>query len=339
VFVFSLKRLPRTLVLAGAFAVAACGGHSTSNSIVPPPAGSPKIQCPADVTVGAVSSLPTVVTYPSPTTTDGSAPVTTTCTVASGSAFPVGMTDVICTATDSASRQGSCVFHVTVASAPKLQGTRFLAFGDSITAGEVTMFSQLLDVRPELSYPTVLQKSLASRYNPQTTAVINCGLSAELASDGRARLRDVLVNGAPCPNGSTPGSVDALLLLEGINDINSNDDNAIGHAREGLRADIRYAKSVGVKQVYLATLTPEFVDGGESVPDMNDEIRSLAMSEGVVLVDVYAAFGGGSSTLIGVDGIHPTVQGYQVLAQTFLTAIQSTFEVPASSSSLRRTRQ
>ena len=109
--------------------------------------------------------------------------------------------------------------------------------------------------------------------------------------------------------------------------------------RNALQSDIRNAKSAGVQQVFLSTLTPAFAFGGNMVPDMNDQIRALAASEGVVLVDAYAAFGGQSTTLIGVDGLHPTTQGYQVLAQTFFAQIQANFETPPTSANVRRVRR
>jgi len=57
-------------------------------------------------------------------------------------------------------------------------------------------------------------------------------------------------------------------------------------------------------------------------------MRSIALSEGVTLVDVYAAFGGDTMTLIDFDGLHPTPAGYERIAQTFLTAIRQNLEQP-----------
>jgi lysophospholipase L1-like esterase len=314
---------------------AACGSHPTSNTPPPPPVEAPSIQCPADITTTTAGSS-VVVTYPAPVVTGGTPPVTTHCTIASGAAFPLGTSDVICTATDAASRQGSCVFHVQVDLNVKLKGTRFLAFGDSITAGEVVAPNFLLEYRPDLSYPTVLQQLMAQRYTSQTVSMTNCGQYGEEATAGVDRLRSVLA-GSPCGPAIpmsfgrlATGSFDVLLLLEGTNQLNENvgSSTVIRDIREALRTDIRNAKNAGVQQVFLSTLPPEFILGGSMVPAMNDEIRSLAASEGVVLVDSYTALGGQSSGLIGVGGIHPTAEGYQVIAQTFFEAIQANFELP-----------
>jgi lysophospholipase L1-like esterase len=59
----------------------------------------------------------------------------------------------------------------------------------------------------------------------------------------------------------------------------------------------------------------------------NVQIRALAASEGVVLVDANAAMAPQGAALIGGDGLHPTEQGYQVLAQTFFDAIKARLEV------------
>src|SRR5207249_3237177 len=57
------------------------------------------LSCPASTCLNALS--PTVVTYPTPVTTGGSAPgATATCTPPSGSVFGLGSTVVNCTAPD-----------------------------------------------------------------------------------------------------------------------------------------------------------------------------------------------------------------------------------------------
>lgn len=296
------------------------------------------------MTVESTTGGPTVVDYPAPVTAGGSPPITTHCTIASGSPFPIGSTDVICTGTDSASRQASCVFQVQVTFTPKLKGTRFLAFGDSITGGEIGAPS-LFFTNTLLVYPSLLMQLMPPRYTSQTLTMRNCGRYGEHAKDeGVSRLKSVL-NGGDCGplialDGArklATGNFDVLLLLEGTNDM--NDDNiSISDVREALKTDIRNAKSAGVLQVFLSTLPPEFVLGAARIPAMNDAIRTLAMSEGVVLVDSYAVLGGESSTLIGMDGIHPTAEGQQMMAQAFFAAIQANFEVPPGTTATAMTR-
>lgn len=289
---------------------------------------------------------PTVVTYPAPVVSGGTEPVTTKCTIPSGTPFPVGQNDVICTATDAASRQASCVFQVNVTITPMLKGTRFLAFGDSITGGEIGAPPQVFATHTDQVYPAVLMGLMTPRYSAQTLSMRNCGQYGERAIDGVSRLKSVLAGGDCGPLIPASRSLqsaalfDALLLLEGTNDLNDG-TIPISQIREALKADIRNAKSAGVLQVFLSTVPPEFVDGGDMVPALNDQIRSLASSEGVVLIDSYAVLGGASSTMIGLDGIHPTAAGQQAMAQQFFTAIQMNFELPPGTamSSVQRIRR
>ncbi|MFI5177893.1 MAG: SGNH/GDSL hydrolase family protein [Vicinamibacterales bacterium] len=328
--------------------LAGCGGNPGSGTPPPPPVDAPSIQCPADMTTTTAGSS-AVVVYPAPVVTGGTPPVTTHCTIASGAAFPLGTSDVICTATDAVARAASCVFHVDVQLDVQLKGTRFLAFGDSITAGEVVAPSSLLEYRPDLSYPTVLQQLLMQRYTSQALTMTNCGVYGNLATQDVDRLRGVLANGGPCNDHNVPmrlsplaaAKFDALLLLEGTNDVNALGQNlTLDDIANALRSDIQNARSAGVQQVFLATLPPEFGLGGGNVPAMNDKIRNLAASEGAVLVDIYTALGGQTSTLIGVGGIHPTAMGYQVMAQTFFDAIRANFELPPTSAlAVRRGRR
>ena len=53
--------------------------------------------------------------------------------------------------------------------------------------------------------------------------------------------------------------------------------------------------------------------------------------EGATLVDVNQAFGGPSPTLIDCDGLHPTIAGYKMIADTFFKVIVQTLQLPASS--------
>ncbi len=76
----------------------------------------PTIICPADLTV--VTALPgdmsVVVNYPPPSITDNCPGATVACSPPSGAGFPLGMTTVNCTVTDSGGATASCNFKVTV---------------------------------------------------------------------------------------------------------------------------------------------------------------------------------------------------------------------------------
>jgi subtilisin-like proprotein convertase family protein len=74
----------------------------------------PTITCPANVTVVGTPGQPTVmVTFPDPTFSDNCPGTTVACVPPSGSTVPVGVTTVMCTATDAAGNTASCSFTVT----------------------------------------------------------------------------------------------------------------------------------------------------------------------------------------------------------------------------------
>src|SRR5262249_22135254 len=79
-----------------------------TNSIV-------SIFCPGDTNVETCTTGE-VVFYPPPLASTTCGTITNlVCPPASGSLFPIGMTTVICTATDSQGNSASCTFKVTVA--------------------------------------------------------------------------------------------------------------------------------------------------------------------------------------------------------------------------------
>ncbi len=320
-------------VLAGA---SACGSSPTAPPPPPPPPGDPAITCPASLSMDTTTAA-TVVTYAPPVTTGGTAPTQVVCTVASGAALPVGTTAVTCTLTDAVGRSASCAFNITLVLKVYVRYTNYLAFGDSLTAGEVSNASPfgIRVVQPADSYPTVLRTLMAARYTSQTFTVANEGLPGALAGDDTSRLRDLLRAG-PVP--------DVLMLLEGTNEMYSQSPVLVSEIVPVLEEDIDLARSFGVKQILLATFPPARAGlrGSNVLPFIvptNTDVRLLAARKSAVLVDLYAAMVGQEPTLVGDDGLHLTVAGYQKMAQTFFGAITTNFELtapPASALSLRR---
>jgi len=225
-------------------------------------------------------------------------------------------------------------------SAPRLQVTNLIAFGDSITYGEDGRNSSTdpLSVRPlvqvESPYPTVLLYELQARYVAQILTVRNDGQPGEAAGNMATAQRfhaDVVVGGYQC-----------VLLMEGANDL---DGDGIPAAISGLRAMVEDAKSHGVR-AFLATIPPEQQNANpfpiarnhpeEEVLELNDQIRMLAASEGVPLVDVYDAFPSPDTNdlyslgLLSRDGLHPLQHGYDLIASTFFGAVRQVLETPPS---------
>lgn len=287
----------------------------------------------------SATGQPISVRYGAATTTGGTPPVEIACAPANDAFFPVGSTTVICRASDTKTVTDSCSFGVTVtAPPPRLSLTNFVAFGDSMTAGEIVSEGSVPGVRILLvdflkSYPADLRTGLAARYTTQANDIVvaNLGAPAETAVDGAARLPRVLGT----------GTAQAVLLMEGANDFPDT-----SHALTAMRTMVQTAKSRGLR-AFLATLPPENPNPACSpnrgknwafVVPYNDGLRSIAASESVVLVDVYSAFNGDTTTLVDCDGLHPTALGYQRIADTFLTSIRQTLELSPSTSPAILTR-
>jgi lysophospholipase L1-like esterase len=309
----------------------------------PPTPDPPRITCPASLTAQSFDGAQALVTYSAPTVVNGQAPVITTCIPAPGSAFTVGQKTVACAATDSLQRTDSCSFLVTVLTPPKLSTTSFLAFGDSITAGEdgqnsVAPSASLMSARVHpmvlfpfgQRYPQELQQLLVDRYKTQSPAVDNQGSPGEAAADPNTLRRFVSL--------TSSRRYSVALIMEGTNDLYDRDDRIVPFAIDALRSMIHDAKGKGMRP-YLATIPP--MNPSACVPvcrglpwslvsGFNDNVRTLAASEGVTLVDVYQAFGG-NFALLGPDGLHPSADGYTKIADTFFTAIKQTLESPSAS--------
>jgi lysophospholipase L1-like esterase len=280
-----------------------------------------------------VNAAGLALTFDTPAVSDGEGSVSVTCNPGSGHTFPIGTTAVTCTATDTLNRSATCSFNVTVSKLPTLSRTKFLAFGDSVTSGEVTApVGSLLTgfgtstrqiVIPSVSYPTVFGRTLTGRYASQAAAisVANYGLSGEKAINARNRFISALNVVAP----------EVVLLMHGHNDIQGGVDGAASGAASEIRIMINEAQRRGAR-VFLATICPPRRGGFHAidqiyVDDYNGRMRDAAIRQGATLVDIYGALLPDVTRYIGIDGLHPTEAGYAKIADTFFQAIQAAFEV------------
>ena len=345
------------LVLSCTLLAGAC---ATSTSPTPTPTEDPpQITCPAVQPIQLTSGTSSgPVTYAA-TAVKGKAPVTIVCVPPSGSSVTVGTNTVTCTATDALQRPAACSFSVTVLAVvrpPMLTVTRFLAFGDSITAGEdgvdggpdtsglcqpaVTSTGGIQSrvILPDAqTYPGQLQTKLLALYPTQSPTVVKRGCPGEsvggLNTLARPRF-DILVSS---------GQYDVVLIMEGSNDLESPTwSDPVTHAANALDLLVGDAKSVGVRPL-LATIPPMNAAGRRGggaalVPLLNDRIFQIGGAENIPIVDVYAAFNGNLS-LLGDDGLHPNATGYGVIADAFLAAIRSGFEVKTAAPVLSSKRR
>jgi lysophospholipase L1-like esterase len=298
--------------------------------------------CPAAPSpVTSPNGLPTVVQYGTPIASGGAPAVSVTCAPASGSMFPVGTTAVRCTATDGRQRADSCTFNVVVQQPPRISLTRFVAFGDSITWGEDGRSTSIVSqgsrssIQPAvrlpvaLTYPGVLEGKLRARYTTQIQllSVFNAGIPGELAGASATLTRFSAL--------MSTRAYESVLLMEGSNDLGERDAAKIPGAINNLQTMLRDAKSRNVRP-FLATVPP-MVPGRQRslawslVPELNSRIRSLAVTEGVTLVDIETGFGTPFDQYIGADGLHPNEAGYAKIADLFFSILQSSLETQAAS--------
>ena len=316
------------LVLAAATCVVAlvfpaCGGGSgtpTTPTPPTPPAPSPiTLTCPAAVALRTTTAQPVPLAYPEPQVTGGTAPVSVRCLPAVGALAPVGQTTAVtCTATDARVQTSSCTFAVTVAIAPTLSVERFLALGDSFTFGTTSRTRRVIEGD---TYVQKLESLLRERYPDQTFTLANAGVPGQFMDQIEDRYPAALRQANP----------QVLLLQGGVNDLNTEGARSITDVVTRLERITRDAQGRRVS-VVLATLTPQRPGSTKGttppavVRDLNGRILDLCRRYQTGCVDLYAAFGGEQSPLIGSDGLHPTPAGYDTIAEAYFEVIRRLFE-------------
>ncbi len=164
-----------------------------------------------------------------------------------------------------------------------------ICVGDSITQGYAC------DGAP---YPSPLAGKTGK-------TVYNYGAGGARASAGAGKIKSQL--------SCKPGYV---CILYGANDaINGGDANGV---KESIRAIISACKDN--KSIPIVATTPPMIGPhkiyNEAAISINNAIRAVAGEEGVALVDLYGAFGGGESLLVS-DGLHPNAAGAELIAKCF----------------------
>ena len=219
---------------------------------------------------------------------------------------------------------------------PTLKITKILCFGDSLTEGTVQppISVTSLDAGASVSYPYKLQTLETARYTSQAITVWNDGHAGEAAEDKTPddNAYDRLIHGLSDTN------PDVLLLMEGANDFskyvsqNTSQNAGITAVVNAMEDMVRAAQSRGVA-VFVATLPPQRPGGlragaADLVAPYNAALKAMVVKKGATLVDLNTLF---PLNLIGLDGLHPTEDGYEKMAEIFQSALAAVYEVPPSS--------
>ncbi|MEO7135592.1 MAG: GDSL-type esterase/lipase family protein [Vicinamibacterales bacterium] len=283
----------------------------------------PAISCPGAVTITAPPDDPARVDYPQPSQNGGQTPVTVECSPAATASYPVGETIVECHATDGLKRTASCSFTVTVQPPPRLRRNRILAFGDSVTAGELVVPNTdnlILQADSANAYPAVLAELLFDRYGRQPT-VFNAGLGGEKAGYADRRLPFEIGKYSP----------DVVVLLEGYNDLlYAEPAQGIQAAELGMSVLAAEARNRGAR-VFICTLSPT-KPGRRQIPlatiqSANDRLRAVARGEGAQVIEVFSALIADLNVNVGSDGLHPTPLGYRRIAETVFASLRADLEI------------
>jgi len=206
----------------------------------------------------------------------------------------------------------------------RLTRTRFVAFGDSLTLGEVTAPISSTGVNkhvvvPAAAYPAVLQSQLQASYPSQASniSVLNQGKAGENIIDGVLRFDDVI----------EASRTDVLLYQEGINSLGNP---GIEITTTLTRFMVQQAKDRDMR-VFVGSMLPSPQGRQRSqniarLEALNDLLRAMSVQEGVTYVDLYGGMLPQAEQLIGVDGLHPTEAGYRKIADIFFAAIRTELE-------------
>lgn len=176
-----------------------------------------------------------------------------------------------------------------------------LCFGDSITAGYGLEDS-------EDAYPGVLQEKIDSLQLDY--AVINSGLSGETSAGGKSRIDWVLNQ-----------KVDIFLLELGAND--GLRGVPLSETRANLQAIIDIVKQKSPKTTIILAgmeLPPNM--GQEYTTEFRQVYADLAQQNNLAFIPFILKDVGGIKALNQQDGIHPTVEGHQIVANTVWEVLQ-----------------
>ena len=217
-----------------------------------------------------------------------------------------------------------------------LGATRFMAFGDSITWGQVSSFdaSILFDPIPGTEYPTQVDNQLEAAYAAQNFTVTNEGVPGEWAQQAVSSGRFAQKMAAQRPQG--------LLLLEGINDLNNAQGitATVGYLQQMVEIARLYNTTVFIGTMFQTCVSDHQgtirQNSADRIVGFNNAIKAMAAGrQNVYVVDVFAAFGNncgpnGGVGILGADGLHPNPSGYSVIATQFVNAVRSAFTVRGS---------
>ena len=176
---------------------------------------------------------------------------------------------------------------------------KIVALGDSLTAGY-----GLLEMQ---AYPALLQKKLDQ--DGYGWEVVNAGVSGDTSAAGLQRLDWTLQQ----------QNVRVLIVELGAND--GLRGLPVDHMKKNLAGIIEQAQARGIS-VLLAGMEAPPNYGPEYAASFRRVYRELATQYNITLVPFMLDKVAGISTLNQSDGIHPNIEGTQIVADTIWHALR-----------------
>ena len=165
-----------------------------------------------------------------------------------------------------------------------------VAFGDSLTAG--------LGVTPEESYPARLQAKL--RAEGYAYRVVNAGSSGDTTAGGLRRVDWALKN-----------KPDIVIVALGANDALRAQN--LASVRQNLDAIVARFQKAGARVLLVGMEVPPNY-GAQYAADFRKIYVDVAQKRGVAFMPFLLDGVGGKPSLNQADGIHPTAEGYGIVA-------------------------
>ncbi len=207
----------------------------------------------------------------------------------------------------------------------RISRTKFLAFGDSFTAGEVTNPTSALPsglhkliLVPAASYPTQLQSQL--RIHLCVASGVDHGHQRRRAGRTNSRRQSAIpgcVRGEPAGSGAVDGRRERA-AAGGTGHLDRRHADHGAGREERRRARVRRLDDPAGR----GTAARRRRRSSELLA-YNNTLQIMSTQESVTYVDLYNPMLADAATLIGSDGLHPTEAGYRRIADLFFAAIRT----------------
>jgi acyl-CoA thioesterase-1 len=176
---------------------------------------------------------------------------------------------------------------------------KMVVLGDSLSAG--------LGLPAASAFPARLQKALKDK--GIDVDMVNAGVSGDTASGGRDRL-----------DWSVPEGTEAVIVELGANDGLRGIDPKI--TRDALSDIVRRLKARGVAVMLCGMLAPPNY-GSDYAARFDAIYPDLATSFGVPLYPFFLDGVAANAKLNQVDGLHPTVEGVDMIVKNILPTVET----------------